>query len=960
MKRFLLPLIILLASCSPNSIDLAGDWKFQIDRENIGETQNWFTKSLIGDITLPGSMASNGLGDEITLDTKWVGGMRNPEWHTDPNYAPYHDPDNIRIPYWLQPEKKYTGAAWYQKEIKIPKSWKDKPVKLHLERAHWETTVWFDDIKIGTQNSLATAHEYILTKQASSGKHLITIRVDNRTKDVDVGWDSHSISDHTQSNWNGLVGELIMTPMATATIQSFRIITDIDARKILVEGVIFNSGENDRKAGGQEGRKAKVIGRVEGSKLEAQIDEIEIDILHGENSFSMVIDLDEKALLWDEFDPNLYTLELTLDTGYEKSKLTETFGLRKIEADSSGLKINHRPAFLRGTLECAIFPLTGYPSTNPEEWIRIMRVIKEHGLNHIRFHSWCPPEAAFVAADEVGVYLQVECSSWANSTTRIGDGLPIDQFIWDESQDIIRNYGNHPSFIMMAYGNEPAGNNQNAFLTEFVSYWKENDPRRLYTSAAGWPRLPVNDFHNIPQPRIQGWGEQLNSIINAKPPSTNYDWTSRLPKPESRIPVVSHEIGQWCVYPNLKETEKYTGVLKAKNFEIFKESLEANHMGHLADSFLLASGKLQALCYKAEIEAALRTPNFGGFQLLDLHDFPGQGTALVGILDPFWEEKGYISPEEFSHFCNTTVPLARLSKRIFLEGETIEAPVKVAHFDKEELRMQNAEWRIFSGEDRLQNEKIIAGENFPEQTIPIGNKHYLGTINHTFKKTGKPRKLTLEVSISKFSNSWDLWVYPESPELTSERSKRESPISPVQILTNLNPENLKKIEKGGTVLLSLGKGKVSPEWGGDIGVGFSSIFWNTAWTGGQKPHTLGILCNPEHPAMSEFPSEYHSNWQWWDAMSHADAIKLNNMPVELKPIVRIVDDWVTNRRLALLFEAKVGKGKILVSGIDLHTNMDERPEARQLLHSLMKYIASEKFDPKVEIEAKVLKEMVAQ
>jgi len=944
MKHFL-PLLILLASCNTNSIDLTGDWKFQVDRKNIGEEQNWFSNPLSGTITLPGSMVSNGLGDKITLETQWTGGMQNPKWYTDPNYAPYHDPNNVRIPYWLQPEKKYTGAAWYQKEIDIPKSWKGKHLKLFLERAHWETTVWFDDNNIGSQNSLATAHEYILTDKASSGKHLITIRVDNSIKDVDVGVNSHSISDHTQSNWNGLVGELKITALATATIQSFRIISDIDARMILVKGVIYNSElENKRK-----GTKAKIIGRVEGIRAKAQVD---LDISPGENSFSMKIDLGENALLWDEFDPNLYTLELTLNFADETSKQTETFGLRKIEACSEGLKINNRHAFFRGTLECAIFPLTGYPSTKPEEWKRIMRIIKKHGLNHMRFHSWCPPEAAFIAADEIGVYLQVECSSWANGTTRIGDGLPIDKFIWDESRDIIRNYGNHPSFVMMAYGNEPGGKNQKAFLTEFVSYWKKNDPRRLYTSAAGWPQLPVNDYHNIHSPRIQGWGEGLKSIINAKPPSTSYDWTSRLPISDSqhRIPVVSHEIGQWCVYPNLKEIDKYTGVLKAKNFEIFKESLEANHMGYLADSFLIASGKLQALCYKAEIEAALRTPTFGGFQLLDLHDFPGQGTAMVGILDPFWDEKGYISPEEFSHFCNTTVPLARLSKRIFIEGETMVVPVQIAHFEKEEWRMQNAEWRILNAEERMESREIVAHGSFPEQTIPIGNSHYLGTIHHTFMKTGIPRKLTIEVSIGEFINSWDIWVYPES--------RIPYPKTPgLQISRHLDDHTIKSLESGNTILLSLGKGKVSPEWGGDIGVGFSSIFWNTAWTGGQKPHTLGILCNPEHPALAEFPTEFHSNWQWWDAMSHSDAIILNKLPLELKPIVRIVDDWVTNRRLALLFEAKVGKGKILVSGIDLQTDLDNRPEARQLLHSILKYMASDKFDPKTDIEAEVLMEI---
>ena len=303
--------------------------------------------------------------------------------------------------------------------------------------------------------------------------------------------------------------------------------------------------------------------------------------------------------------------------------------------------------------------------------------------------------------------------------------------------------------------------------------------------------------------------------------------------------MVSHEIGQWCVYPNFKEIKKYTGVLKAKNFELFQESLNAHHMGQLADSLLLASGKLQALCYKADIEAALRTPNFGGFQLLGLQDFPGQGTALVGVLDAFWEEKGYISPEEFRHFCNTTVPLARLDKRIFREDETFTANIEVAHFGESPLKNVSPHWKIY------QNEKIIAEGTLGQQDIPLGNANKLGKVVYQFQQENKPRKLTLEVSIKEFQNSWDIWVYPASPIKIPKN---------IEVVENLSPSVFRHLEDGGKVLLSLGKGKVASNMGGDVGVGFSSIFWNTAWTGGQKPHTLGILCNPGTSCAGTFPN----------------------------------------------------------------------------------------------------------
>ncbi|MDT8402663.1 MAG: beta-galactosidase, partial [Bacteroidales bacterium] len=225
--------------------------------------------------------------------------------------------------------------------------------------------------------------------------------------------------------------------------------------------------------------------------------------------------------------------------------------------------------------------------------------------------------------------------------------------------------------------------------------------------------------------------------------------------------------------------------------------------------------------------------------------------------------------------------------------------------------------------------------------IPIGNGWQLGEVGYAFPAENKPRKVTLHVNVDGFENAWDVWVYPESNLV---------PTDGIKIVEQLDAATLRYLESGGNVLLSLGKGKVAPDMGGDIGVGFSSIFWNTAWTGGQKPHTLGILCDPEHPALELFPTEYHSNWQWWDAMSHSDAIQLDSFAVALQPIVRIIDDWVTNRRLALLFEAKVGEGNILVSGADLVNNLENRAEARQLLASLQQYMSDERFNPSVELK----------
>ena len=932
-------LFIISSACqndNQQTIDLSGEWQFRMDPADRGIDEKWFESDFSETVQLPGSMVENGKGNDITLETEWTAGVKNSDWIEDPNYAPYVDPGDIRFPFLLQPLKKFTGAAWYLKKIAIPEKWEGKKVKLKLERPHWESQVWINGEWLAMQNSLAVPHIFDISENLEAGVNTIAIRIDNRIKEVDPGINSHSITDHTQSNWNGIVGEISLVSKAKIFFENLDIFPDTEAKTVEIRATVMNTFIETKTADVS----AVAILKSTGDKLDNNKQEFSLE--PGLNTVTIRYELDDEALLWDEFNPNVYQLDLELKSGKQTDKSSADFGLRNFEVDGTSFAINGRPVFLRGTLECAIFPLTGYPPTDTGYWKKIYKAAKDHGLNHVRFHSWCPPEAAFVAADSMGIYLMVECSSWANQSTELGSGLPIDQFIWDESKHIVSTYGNHPSFVMMAYGNEPGGPQQDEFLSEFVASWKEKDPRRLYTSGAGWPLIPENDYHVTHQEtRIQGWGEELNSIINSEPPKTTYDWSKKVKR--EGTPIVSHEIGQWCVYPNFKEIEKYTGVLKPKNFEIFRESLSAHHMGHLADSFLLASGKLQAICYKADIEAALRTSKFGGFQLLDLHDFPGQGTALVGVLDPFWEEKGYITPAEYRRFCNTTVPLARLEKRIFVEGETMTAGIEVAHFGEHPLDGVNPSWKI------IQNNEIVAEGTLGQLDIAIGNAIQLGEVVYQFPKENKPRKLTLIVSIENFENSWDIWVYPEN---------NPAEIDAIQIVEELTAATIDYLEKGGKVLLSLGKGKVAPEMGGEVGVGFSSIFWNTAWTDGQKPHTLGILCDPKHPALELFPTDYHSNWQWWDALSHSDAIQLDSFSTELKPIVRIIDDWVTNRRLALLFESKLGAGSILVSGVDLVNDLEVRPEARQLLASLKKYMSGDQFNPSSKLDTEALRSII--
>jgi hypothetical protein len=911
------------------TVSLAGAWRFQLDRDDVGIVQEWFERVLPEKIALPGSLPGQGIGDPVTVDTQWIGAIIDRSWFTAPEYEAYRRAGNVKVPFWLQPEKYYAGAAWYQREITVPGEWQAKRIILSLERPHWETRVWVDGRQVGANNALATPHEHVLGL-LTPGPHRLTIRVDNRMV-VDVGENAHSVSDHTQGNWNGIVGRIALRATAPAWIEELQVYPRVATRSVRVSGQVRGDPLPPTVRLAVTRRESAADERAEGR---------EIGVERADGRFDTTIELGATAPLWDEFSPVLHRLTAILPNGEVRAV---TFGLREITTAGTQFLINGRKTFIRGTLDCAHYPRTGHPPTDVVEWKRVIGVAKEHGLNLIRFHSWCPPEAAFVAADELGFYFHVEASTWPNRSTTLGDGQAIDRWLYEETERILRAYGNHPSFVLMASGNEPGGRQSAAYLGKWVAHYRDHDSRRLFSSSAGWPEIPENQWHCVPKPRVHALGDGLKARINARPPETHTDYRDYTGK--RTVPVVSHEIGQWCVYPNFDEIPKYTGYLKPKNFEIFRDTLRAHGMGDQAKQFLMASGRLQTLCYKEEIESALRTPGMGGFELLDLHDFPGQGTALVGVLDAFWEEKGYVTPAEYRRFCGPTVLLARLERRVFTSDGMLQAAVEVAHFGRAPLDRAVVAWKLVGGAGQ-----VAARGTLAPQTIPVGNGTVLGHVSVPWAGLPAPARYRLVVGLegTTIENDWDVWVYP--PEV-------DASVPPgVLVVDAMNARALAALDAGGRVLLLIPPERVRNVAKDKIMLGFSSIFWNTAWMRNRPPTTLGILCDPQHPALAAFPTEEHSNWQWWYLVSRAGAMILDDLPRGERPMVQVIDDWFTARKLGLIFEAKVRKGRLLVCSIDLESAMTENPVARQLRHSLLQYMASARFAP----NAAVTEEMVTR
>lgn len=921
--------ILFCGSSQAQTVSLKGKWRFKIDANDEGLKAKWFTTILPESINLPGSMNENFKGDDITLKTKWTGSIYDSSYFYNPGLAKYRAENNIKIPFWLTPNKHYIGVAWYQKDIDIPVNWSGKRIVLSLEYPHSETRVFIDDVEIGSQYTFVVAQNFEIPANLKPGKHTLTLQIDNRIKAINVGQDSHSVTDHTQGNWNGVVGKMELQAGSPIYFEDVQVYPDLK-RKVAKVKIQLKSANGTSSSG--------IITLAANSFNTKEILNVKpinkpYTIINGVGSLEIELPMGDKIVTWDEFDPALYRLKASLVSkdGLKDEKQVQ-FGMREFKAVGRNFQINGRPVFLRGTVNNCEFPLTGYPAMDVEAWVRIFKISKAHGLNHMRFHSWCPPEAAFIAADLIGFYLQPEGPSWANHGSSIGDGRLIDKFIYDETNRMDKAYGNYASFCMMAYGNEPRGK-QVEYLTKFNDYWKAKDNRKIYTGASvggSWPVIPNNEFMVRAGARGLDWNRKPESISTYAKQIEQFT-----------VPFVAHEMGQYCVFPNFKEIKKYTGAYKAKNFELFEEDLKDHDMGDQAEAFLMASGKLQALCYKNEIEKSLRTPNYNGYQLLSLNDYPGQGTALIGVLDAFWDEKGYITAKEFKRFSNSTVPLIEVPKFVYTSDEKFEPKIEIAHWGKASI-----DARITA---RLidENGKVVFTFKWGPKTLAVGEITQIGSLKYSSNPITKARKLKLEVAIdgTEFVNDWDFWFFP--PTLPAVKTD-------VYYTTSLDDKAKEVLNNGGKVFLNVA-GKVIK--GKEVVQTFLPVFWNTSWFKMRPPHTLGFVVDPKNPAFAEFPTANHSDMQWWEIVNKSQVMNLEDFPKGFKPLVQPIDTWFLNRRLAMIFEAKVGNGKLIVSSANLNSDLKDMPSASQLYYSLQKYMASAQFNPKYEVDFNTIKDI---
>lgn len=943
MKLLLIALLIYLPQllfAENETVDLSGRWQFKLDSLNVGIKEKWYEHSFRDCIHLPGALQNQGYGNDVTAETPWITGAvhRSGAWYTHPMYEFFRRKENLRYPINFQPQKHYVGAAWYKKEILVPEQFKDREVLLSFERVHWQSTLWIDNQLVDSCNSLLAPHIYDISAFVRPGKkQTVTLRIDN-SQIINVGANAHSWGDQTMTAWNGIIGKMSLTANEALHIENMQIYPDINTKDARLIFELENLTAKPIRT------TLSWIIRSYNTDIRQKITPapFEVTVHPGLQKFSYTVDLTENVLLWDEYRPCLYKLETLLKTDKYEQHYTHTFGVREIKTKDNRFLLNGREIYLRGNLMCGSFPMTGYVSMDYSAWKRILTLYKHYGLNHVRFHSWTPPEAAFQAADELGLYLYTETDAWTKINTR-----EQQDFLMQEGYLSLKHYGNHASFLMMGIGNEMAADHSitNALLEE----WKK-DKRRLYTGLANSiPSItPSMEFVVTKEVRSNiGWPPRPEySYFYRNKPSTDFVFDNPVKYP---VPLITHEAGQHSSYPFLDQMEKFTGTQFAGYIDIARSQLKERGMLEQWPDFVKVSGKLQTLFYKHELETYLRMPRHPGYEILQLEDFPGQGAGLAGVVDYFYDNKGYITPEEFKRFCSQKVLLAKFSKFTWTTKEEFKADLLYSNWSEGDLPNRSIRCKLTDEYGKVHFEKIFSAE-----LIKRGDAVKTGHIFFSLETIPAPCKLTLHTCEidSDIQNSWDIWVYPDT-------LKTENPGN-IPIITSWNQDIEKRVKAGETVVLQLNKAQVK----GNLPPSFLPIYW-TQFDKLGNSQMMGILCNPRHPLFKHFPTDAYTNWHWYELLNHAyplifDEFNMQNAwDKSFRPLIQLVDGWKTNRKAGVLAEAKMGKGRIVVTSMDLTNNMGTRIVARQFRHSLLSYMNSSDFDPKEEIKGEHIRALLS-
>lgn len=903
--------------CHAESIDLSGKWQFRLGPSREGP---------LDAIHLPGTVSQAGKGVPFTLQPTLP--PLPPDKFISDKGLTFGRPTNYASEDFclmhLQQRFSYVGPAWYYRDVYIPKRWAGKDIELVLERVIWKSDVWVNGQYIGAQNSLTTPHDCEIAAALKPGeRNRITICVDNR-RQLAIG-DPHAYTEQSQTIWNGIIGRISVVARDKVRIDGLILRPDLAHNAVDVTVALHNGYPSEPEAELSLQARPDNFSSAKVPPLNRRI-----TLPPGDSVQTIHYPMGTNYALWSEFSPKLYQMNAALMGAAFHSHVSDTFGMREFKAERDQFTINGQPVFLRGTVNCCEFPKTGYPDMSGKQWRKIFSAVKAFGLNHVRFHTWCPPEAAFDMADRMGIYLEVELPNWCFA---IGQDQAVTDFFRAEGERMIRQYSNHPSWVMFTMGNELKGNY--AVLDDLENHFRTLDPQLLYDSttypssrARGKNPEPADDYY-ISQDTKNGRARGQD-IFESTVPNTKTNFFQAVSC--IHVPFISHEVGQYCVYPNLAEIPRYGGVLRPTAMESIRADLERKRRFAEASAYVHDSGELAALLYKEEVERALRTGNQAGFELLQLNDFPGQGASTVGLLDAFWDSKGLIKPAQFKKFCAPVAPLLLMPKRVYQNDDTFDAGIQIANFGPAPITNAILAWKISDGE------KQVGSGQLQSPLIPLGHNGELGRIQLPLSVMTHAAKLKVTVKMrgTSIANDWTVWVYPKT-ETVAQKDK-------VEIFKTTGPELFKALQDGERVLLLPSRDTVKSP----LAAQFTPVFWNPVMFPNQ-PGSMGAMIDRRNPVFADFPTDDWTDWQWWELLHRSFSINLDALSSRVEMPFRFVDKFNRNALSCAIFEARVGRGRLLVCTLDISSDLDSRIAARQLRRSILGYMAGDQFEPRKDL-----------
>ncbi len=910
-------------------LDLSGSWTV---------TTNEVTDKAV---ILPGSLDENNIGHQDTIAKPW-----HPDIEERSDSSDSTADNEKRIATRLTRKVTYEGPAHFTK-ILSNVQFEDKRVFLIAERAR-ALSLNIDSKEVSpTRGSLSSPYVFEITNVISSDS-LIELTTDNSYPKLpykDIVFSS-AATDETQTNWNGIIGECYLEIKEQTFIDNVRIYPCGNTIDVVI-GIDYLT---DLSCNNDLSYTLKLSGQCLQDSLVTSTCTLNSESKENPHYQEFVftgLSLSPSALLkkWDEYEGNLHTISVSLmDCNQIVSQKEASFGIREISYDESGrLTLNGRRIFLRSETNCALFPATGHPPMDENSWEKIMLTYRSYGVNCIRFHSWCPPKAAFDAADRLGMLIQPELSNWN----------PRDAFSSAESRsyyetelsEILMEYCNHPSFVMLTLGNELHSDDDGVkYMHHLLTVARSFDSTRLYAWGSNnfygeKGTDSESDFYSSMQFNEMPLRECGNKgIINTTYANAcgNLSDALRALKKEYNKPVISFEVGQYEILPDLGEIEQFNGVLRADNLDIVRDKVR--QIGMTEEDWskrVAATGEMSLMAYREEVECVLRTPELSGISLLGLQDFTGQGTALVGMLNSHMVSKPYpfSSPERFERFFRAQSILILLDRFTYCSGETLHAEIKFANYGKREVS-GNVTYEITASDKALNN--ISFSETISQNVFcPIGELSSIGFINVKLDCILGAQKLDLCVTLKDsgseevFKNSYPIWVYPD-----------ETPKCPPSVYetTQFDAKAINILDEGGVVYLTPPSTKEALPH--SVKAQYTTDFWSVK-TFPEQEGTMGQLINKSHPVFEDFPTESYTQYQWWPMASQRALI----LPKYMDTIITEMDSFATMRPMTQLMELRSGNGRILISTMGLQ-DLQKYPEARALLNSIYRYLASEEFNPK--------------